>query len=130
MARLFFRGPKPSLPAGEQLCSVCAMGYLGWARRQLEDEIKAGQASDNPAPLTLTLPPPTSLTPLFASVCWGIFAPWSAPPMGAGGNGMSPFPVPLCWTHLMGVDFTDSVLQPGSSEMAEMLRGGAKLLGQ
>jgi hypothetical protein len=130
MARIFIRGPELHLQPGEQFCAVCSMGYLGWARRQVEDEIKAATASDDPGAVEIRIPPPGEMTPLNTAVTLGIFAPWSAPPLGSGGNGMSPFPMPLCWTHLMGVDFTDSVLQPGSSEMAGMLRGGAKLLGR
>lgn len=126
MARLVnFTGPEaPDGPLG--WCTVCAALYKAEAvHGPLADKLKIAAGSDGPE---MRLPvnhlDGTTLQP---AVAYGIYPPLGPPAMG--GNGLMTLPVPLCWSHLMGVQMTNGVM-PASPQQMAMMNQNVPLLGQ
>jgi hypothetical protein len=123
-----FQGPKP-LGNGQTYCTICAMSYKGSATSgDLAQDIAQAQAKDGQT-TWLKLPPVLGRqVTLEPAVAWGFFAPWSLPNFGVGGNGMCPFPIPLCWSHLMGANMMQTALQLASAgDVPEPPRGAVDL---
>ena len=130
MTTLHFRGPVP--PAGAPLgfCTVCVMLYKAEATNgPLKEQIEAAtrDGSDQAAWIALNgRGVPHAAEPQEA-VAWGIY-PALGPPQ-LGGTGVLPLPVPLCWSHLLGLTLQQhGVLPAGPMDMAAMK--GVPLLGQ
>jgi hypothetical protein len=123
-------GPQSPEDAALGWCFVCAMLYKGASLAMVQDLVNAATAKHGHL-TTLNLPDPGSKFELWPAVAWGIYPPWSHPGLGTGGSGLMPFPVPLCWTHLMAANATDSILPPGTAAegaaLAQQVRGPADL---
>jgi len=63
--------------------------------------------------------------PIPLAVATGLFAPMMAPPLGSG---LMPLPVPLCWTHLLGLTLQESAVMPATPAMMPTGPGGAVML--
>jgi hypothetical protein len=120
-----FRGPIPPNP-GELWCTACAMLWKAEGTAALGDAVSAipddqMQTFDlDRLPLTAGL---AKRFPMQLAVAMGIFQPGAAPPMG---QGFLPFPVPLCWSHLMGLSLKQGLLPASAAQMPQ----GVPLLGQ
>ena len=123
-AQIMFEGPKP-LTGGQLYCTICAMAYKGSGTTALDEEIKAAQAERDGQITWLKLPPGTRATELTPAVAYGFFAPWSHPQFGVGGNGLCPFPMPLCWSHLMGANMMAGFIQPATPDQVPPVPKGA-----
>jgi hypothetical protein len=118
-----FTGPMP--PRGEQFCLVCAATVKQAAMAELKDAIQAALL-DNGKSTTFDLRQCQAFKagiPL--AVATGLFGPMMAPPLGSG---LMPFPVPLCWTHLLGLTLQESAVMPATPAMMPTGPGGAVML--
>jgi len=118
--RVYFEGPKP-LPGPLGYCAMCAMIHASAAREAAAAAVQEAQASGKDVAMVRMGQVDHAAFPLMPAVAWGLYGPWTVPPLGAGGTGVSPFPMPLCWTHLMGITLTDS--------LAEQMLAGRRLPG-
>lgn len=87
---------------------VCAAALKQAALAAMQDDIQAALRRDGGTTFAL----PEQDIPV--AVAWGLFQPMMAPPLGSG---MMPFPVPLCWSHLLGISLQESALMPATPAM-------------
>lgn len=120
-------------PPGQLWCTVCAMICKGEVLSELgldhankipdghvqRFSLEAGRARTADQPARWKIEP---------AVAWGVFQPFGPP--GFGGGGQMPLPIPLCWSHLMGVEFKAQGVLPASAGMMAGLGAGGVLLGQ
>lgn len=117
-----FTGPMP--PRGEQFCTVCLALAKQASLHELKDAL--GKALLGNGETVFDLRKCAAFQqeiPLAAG--WGLFGPMMAPPLG---NGMMPFPAPLCWTHLQGFTLQESAVMPATPAMMPGGPGGAVML--
>ena len=117
-----FTGPLP--PRGQQFCTVCAASAKQAALTELKDVISAALASSGQTTFDLQQCEAFA-KPIPLAVAWGLFGPMMAPPLGSG---MMPFPVPLCWIHLLGLSLQESAVLPATPAMMPQGPGGAVML--
>lgn len=118
-----FTGTLPPADSALGWCTICAMLWKHEGLKALGDQVQ--QVPDGQARwFSLDTPGRRDRHKLMGAVAFGIFQPLAAPPMGTG---MMPLPVPLCWSHLMGLELKMAGLLPAS---ATDMPQGAVLLGQ
>lgn len=116
-----FTGPMP--PRGGQFCVICAAVWKQAALTELKDEIGQAVAGGK---TTIDLRQCTvGKQPIPLAVATGLFGPMIAPPLGSG---LMPFPVPLCWSHLLGLTLQESAVMPATPAMMPTGPGGAVML--
>lgn len=120
-------------PAGMLWCTVCAMIHKGEVLSELglDHANKVPEGTVQRFSLEKNLlrePGQTGRWQIEPAVAWGVFQPFGPP--GFGGGGQMPLPIPLCWTHLMGVEFKQQGILPASAGMMAGLGAGGVLLGQ
>lgn len=113
-------GPKPPRDSGLGWCTVCAMLVKGNATGpsgRLQDEIK--KIPDDQVKWLVITGDDTRQWGLALAVAWGTY-----PPMIQMGV------MPLCWSHLMGMEVKSAVGMPATpQEMAALAQGGRVLGG-
>jgi hypothetical protein len=119
--QILFTGPEP--PGGQLYCTICAAVWKQAGTVLLGKEIEQAQRSRNGQTVTLDLSQGRPEPEL--AVAHGIFLPMAPPP---NGNGMMPLPVPLCWTHLLGLTMQESAVMPATPAMMPQGPGGAVML--
>jgi hypothetical protein len=103
-------------------CALCMAIWKGHVTSALENEIKSALGRDG----QLTrIRPPEGAPHLNLALAWGLIPGWSHPAFGTGGNGQMPFPVPLCVSHMMGVNVSGSVIQPATPDQVPAVPRGA-----
>jgi len=117
-----FTGPMP--PRGEQFCMVCAATVKQAAMAELKDQLQAAMLGSGSTTFDLRGCAAFS-QPIPLAVATGLFGPMMAPPLGSG---LMPFPVPLCWTHLLGLTLQESAVMPATPAMMPTGPGGAVML--
>lgn len=85
-------GPEPG--PGRQLCAACCMNYKAQFNAEFGEQVKMAEAGLAGPVLDMTALMPDARPPAL-SVALGIYTPLN--------NAM----LPLCWTHLAGVKFTN-----------------------
>ncbi len=117
---VLFTGPLP--PAGELFCTICAADWKSRELTRLKPRIIELQQGSGG---TLEI----RSGPIPAAVAFGIFEPLRTDPMG--GQPRMPFPVPLCWSHLLAISMQETALLPAdASMMPGSGPGGAVMLNQ
>lgn len=133
---IMMRGPEPdfSKDAGLGFCTICAMIYKGFALQEIAQQVEDAPEDQY---VYIDLPEPHRDTDgLAMAVAFGLYLPFGPP--AVGGNGMMPLPVPLCWSHLMPINVSNSAVIPASAADGqamglggnERLPGGAVDLSQ
>ena len=130
MARqILFYGP--DAPEGGLLCTACVMLWKGDATQsETVQRANAMAATSDGKPVLIDVGGKGiehEISRPMDAVAFGLFPPFTPPQMGLGGNGMCPFPVPLCWSHIMGLSLKNGVLPASPAEAAAF--GGAALIG-
>jgi hypothetical protein len=130
---LLYTGPEPE--PGEQWCTLCAMLYKGFANTTEEvenavsavNELEPGQVRTidiTRMKLPVGRPQPavaTFISPVIQSIVLQTLGISPQPGMVA-----PPVPVPLCWSHLIGLQLkpgTQTVVIPAT---ADMMPGGQR----
>jgi hypothetical protein len=115
----YFNGPKVLQHNPLGYCFICAMSVKGLALDALKAEMARVTAMEEDKIVWLDMP--ARDLPLSPAVAYGLFGPWTVPQFGVNGNGQMPFPVPLCWTHMLGARITASNLAQGTASDAAQL---------
>jgi hypothetical protein len=112
-------------PRGEQFCTICAAVVKQAAMIELKEAIgKALLLNGETTQFDLRQCKAFSQgIPL--AVATSLFQPMMIPPLGSG---MCPFPIPLCWTHLLGLTLQESAVMPATPAMMPVGPGGAVML--
>jgi hypothetical protein len=108
-------------PRGDFFCFACAAVWKHEALARVADQVAAAVKAGGETTIALG----KGLTPPALAVAYGLFAPLIQPPLG---NGMMPFPVPLCWSHLLGLNLTETAIMPAHPGMIPTGPGGAVML--
>jgi len=117
-----FTGTLPPAGAPMGWCTVCAMLWKHEGLLALGEQVR--QVPDGQTDWFSLETRDRGRHKLMEAVTWAVFQPLAAPPVG---NGMMPLPVPLCWSHVMGLELKQQGLLPAS---ATDMPQGAVLLGQ
>lgn len=115
MADIFFDGPQP--PIGKQWCSVCVMLAKQAVVHEHQDEVKATAMAPADAPavriLVDTISRQVELAPAVTSAISTV-----APHFG---------PLPVCWSHAIGLELMPGGVAPATPEQAAMLSQAVQL---
>lgn len=114
MADIFFDGPQP--PIGKQWCSVCVMLAKQAVVHEHQDEVKATAMAPADAEAVRILVLHTGKTELAPAVTSAIST--VAPHFG---------PLPVCWSHAIGLELMPGGVAPATPEQAAMLSQAVQL---
>lgn len=109
---IMIRGPQPP-HSNLGFCAVCAMLYKGHALEDESYQRRVAEAPENEYTWVEMPEPNYDTDGLEPAVAWGVYPPLGPP--AAGGNGLMPLPVPLCWSHLMPIRVSASGVLPATA---------------
>jgi hypothetical protein len=109
---------------------VCAAVFKGSTTQALNDETQKRLAlagDGDQVVVDLNKAAGACPIPIEIAVGVGVYPPLGPP--GLGGNGMMPLPVPLCWSHMMGLSLTSGLLPATAAQMPQAPSGAVLLDG-